>query len=722
MSRLAIDGRSTIAAVNKSWPMAGTGMRGRVTGTATATAVVGSGLYSYKTTFVGMMLAVMLLMWCPCRVPEAHARRASKHRFKIEVAGRTVVMPLQDDFRVVDAARFASRRLQEEIRGFMMSGVALDEDVKMSDLREMAADVPLVALLQEGGQEKRLGNNRERSEWEMMSSNHGGGNQRRIDRKGEDEDEDEDAMQLTCTKEEAEQYFDQADRLRSEGKLKEALRYYTLASTGDFDELAVMYAKGTLHLDLGQFAEAAKLLKRAIRKIKGAHNKVGAYMGLWSAETELGNVRDAEKSMMFVLGQWKKQLADDPTGLNFDEDGYVSSELMEALWSVRKVKAAAEVGERAMEISNAMLRDCRQKPCKGLEGTVYLTYAQAIDALGRHRESTKMFWQTHSSIMRSWEGMGLPREEIHSRRDKSLMLYHGCWTRFARLCQKAGKPPTVGTNALDEEWETRGADRGGYDDSNNAQSEQDPLVSHILTDPAFATRHVERRHIRDLSQKQFIEQYVNPGKPVILRGLLEGWPAKTRWRRKKFIALYGNKTITVRKSSLIVPVQVYGKNDTETWNDLERQTISDYLSFNDESNSGKHDRYYFFGSIKSDDSTRLNVDKDYYMLPYFKDPRFAWPETKRRDDSLFFVGSSGSGTYMHVHSNAYNAMLYGKKHWFLSPPRTYYGPRQMRLKEWVDTVLPHLPLPPLQVMFHTLLLTFPFFHILFSLLSPFLYF
>ena len=50
------------------------------------------GLAAY-TSLAGMLL--LLLLWCPGNAPQAHARRASaskKHRFKIEVAGRTVVM------------------------------------------------------------------------------------------------------------------------------------------------------------------------------------------------------------------------------------------------------------------------------------------------------------------------------------------------------------------------------------------------------------------------------------------------------------------------------------------------------------------------------------------------------------------------------------------------------------------------------------------------------
>eukprot|EP01048_Picozoa_sp_COSAG05_P015718 COSAG05_NODE_1930_length_3818_cov_2.245227_1_plen_116_part_00 len=38
------------------------------------------------------------------------------------------------------------------------------------------------------------------------------------------------------------------------------------------------------------------------------------------------------------------------------------------------------------------------------------------------------------------------------------------------------------------------------------------------------------------------------------------------------------------------------------------------------------------------------------------------------EDPLFFIGAAGSGVGFHRHGHAWNAVVYGRKRWFLYPP------------------------------------------------------
>ena len=37
------------------------------------------------------------------------------------------------------------------------------------------------------------------------------------------------------------------------------------------------------------------------------------------------------------------------------------------------------------------------------------------------------------------------------------------------------------------------------------------------------------------------------------------------------------------------------------------------------------------------------------------------------NDSIFFLGASGSGVVFHKHSDTWNAVVFGRKRWFLYP-------------------------------------------------------
>eukprot|EP00043_Microstomoeca_roanoka_P018235 m.194015 g.194015 ORF g.194015 m.194015 type:complete len:169 (-) comp16787_c2_seq5:1448-1954(-) len=55
----------------------------------------------------------------------------------------------------------------------------------------------------------------------------------------------------------------------------------------------------------------------------------------------------------------------------------------------------------------------------------------------------------------------------------------------------------------------------------------------------------------------------------------------------------------------------------------------------------------------------------------------------------FYLGPAGSGAPMHVHSGAWNALVYGRKHWYLLPPSEAFYSKQ-HPREFVQDILPEL--------------------------------
>ena len=49
--------------------------------------------------------------------------------------------------------------------------------------------------------------------------------------------------------------------------------------------------------------------------------------------------------------------------------------------------------------------------------------------------------------------------------------------------------------------------------------------------------------------------------------------------------------------------------------------------------------------------------------------------------ALFYVGPEGSGVNFHQHTNAWNALFFGRKRWFLFPPYAIFGPTALPMRE-----------------------------------------
>lgn len=83
--------------------------------------------------------------------------------------------------------------------------------------------------------------------------------------------------------------------------------------------------------------------------------------------------------------------------------------------------------------------------------------------------------------------------------------------------------------------------------------------------------------------------------------------------------------------------------------------------------------------------------EDYGAPNFFADrSRYGYSREERAETALFYVGPAGSGVNFHQHTNAWNALFYGRKRWFLFPPYTIFGPTALPMKEWHRTFYPQL--------------------------------
>ena len=56
----------------------------------------------------------------------------------------------------------------------------------------------------------------------------------------------------------------------------------------------------------------------------------------------------------------------------------------------------------------------------------------------------------------------------------------------------------------------------------------------------------------------------------------------------------------------------------------------------------------------------------------------------------FALGAAGTGSPMHTHQDAWNALIYGRKRWFIAPPaRANYS--YTHIRAWMEADYPQLP-------------------------------
>ena len=226
----------------------------------------------------------------------------------------------------------------------------------------------------------------------------------------------------------------------------------------------------------------------------------------------------------------------------------------------------------------------------------------------------------------------------------------------------------------------------------------------------------------DVSSSTLHTDYFLRNRPVIFSSVdghpvLEGWPALKRWTLKRLLADKGNLTVEVRRSSHVAYDNEFGGLPRE------RVLLHDYLlslpnskgSNSKSSTAGnggsvtnagnaswqEEDPPYLFGG---DQELRGALADDYVEpavfsmrklpsssttrvspTPYDAVSVFAFDEGARRNHALFYLGGAQTSVSLHTHTNAWNALVFGHKKWYLLPPYTIYGPTGLPMSDWISS-------------------------------------
>lgn len=153
------------------------------------------------------------------------------------------------------------------------------------------------------------------------------------------------------------------------------------------------------------------------------------------------------------------------------------------------------------------------------------------------------------------------------------------------------------------------------------------------------------------TREEFETEFALPGKPVILTGLTDHWPAR-KWTPEGLASRFPEAPIE------LTALGATQEGTVET-------TLSEYVKYLDEPGS---ERYYMTSWCFRRDCPELL--RDFEVPEYFAED---WLEElpTLNDMMWLFLGPKDSGMAMHQdlgHTAAWNAQVTGSKRWALAPP------------------------------------------------------
>ncbi|KPA90318.1 cupin-like domain-containing protein [Pseudomonas sp. RHF3.3-3] len=169
--------------------------------------------------------------------------------------------------------------------------------------------------------------------------------------------------------------------------------------------------------------------------------------------------------------------------------------------------------------------------------------------------------------------------------------------------------------------------------------------------------------------------YITPGKPVLIRGVTDHWPARWKWSHEYFAKHAGHTTVTVSR---------------QRGRDAQDMLLATYLKYLECTQEA--DPLYLCNWIFERNCPQLL--NDYEALDLFERLEAKLPENLRPQWRWMFIGPAGSGTHLHVDvldTSAWNVVITGRKRW------RFYSPDQQALmyQGHVNTFEPDLTAHPL---------------------------
>lgn len=156
-----------------------------------------------------------------------------------------------------------------------------------------------------------------------------------------------------------------------------------------------------------------------------------------------------------------------------------------------------------------------------------------------------------------------------------------------------------------------------------------------------------------ISRRRFIDEYEIPNRPVIITGLMDNWPALTKWKMQNLVR--------------DVPNLLLKTNSRSTNGKRFRMKLADFAAYCNQYNGEKP--LYVFDKKVVQSSTLVG---DYAVPEHFSEDLFELMEEDDRPDYRWLlIGPNGSGSPFHTDphdSSAWNAVVEGIKRVSFYPP------------------------------------------------------
>jgi len=185
---------------------------------------------------------------------------------------------------------------------------------------------------------------------------------------------------------------------------------------------------------------------------------------------------------------------------------------------------------------------------------------------------------------------------------------------------------------------------------------REPGFRGILPEKGICLGDVDRR--RDLTEREFREEYLKPRRALILQGEVEQWPAFTKWTLDFFRETYGDLELPTGK--VFQPQGAMKVRDFVDYiRDFERERLANPSDDFPRYVEGWYFRHAF-----------PELEQDFRFPPCFGPDWFVsrYPQRINPKGTGILIGTTGSYTKLHVdgqHTHNWLAQISGRKRWML---------------------------------------------------------
>ena len=151
-----------------------------------------------------------------------------------------------------------------------------------------------------------------------------------------------------------------------------------------------------------------------------------------------------------------------------------------------------------------------------------------------------------------------------------------------------------------------------------------------------------------------------PGLPVLIDGLTDGWPALERWATRELLCRYhGDVPIALRENGAVARSGgAFHSSHTLSLQDFTSSVAAHSLSSaNASASTGGGGHAMLFSTARDECWSRLSAD---YTIPLALADAVAYP--------IISIGGAGGGLAFHQHEENWLALISGRKRWLLAPP------------------------------------------------------